>query len=372
MKFRVERDEFAEAVAWTAAALPAKPTVPVLAGLRLEVSGHELALSGFDYEVSALTRVPVTASEGGNLLVSGRLLADIVRSLPAAPIDVEVDGTRAVITCGSSRFALPTLPVEDSPALPEPPAKSGTIASDVFAHAVAQVAIAAGRDDTLPVLTGIRVEVAGELLTLVATDRYRLAVRTLSWRPEPDIADMSVLIPARTLAEAAKTLAGAGAEVVLGLGTGAAGEGLAGFTAGARRTTTRVLDGEFPKYASLIPAEFTAEARVSCAALVESVKRVSLVASRSAPIKVTFGGDECVLEAGTGDEAQATEGLAASYAGEPLTIAFNPTYLLDGLGALESDEARLAFNGAAKPAVLTGKGSEGEYRYLLMPVRLNG
>ena len=372
MRFRVERDDFAEAVAWAARSLPQRPAVPVLAGLRLAVTGHSLTLSAFDYEVSAEADLEVQADEAGTVLVSGRLLAEITRSLPAAPVELSTDGSRAVLVCGGARFTLPTLPAEDYPTLPGMPPAAGRIASDAFATAVGQVYVAAGRDDTLPVLTGIRVEIAGDTLTLAATDRYRLAVRELKWRPDGAPTEATALIPARTLADAAKTLAATGAEVEVALGSGAQGEGMAGFSGGTRRTTTRLLEGEFPKYRSLIPAEFTSTAGVSTTTLVEAVKRVALVAQRNTPIHLSLDGDQLTLDAGGGDEAQASEAIEASYDGEPLKIAFNPTYLLDGLGAIDSDIAQLAFNGPVKPAVLTGKDTESDYRYLLMPVRTSG
>jgi DNA polymerase-3 subunit beta len=372
MKFRVERDEFADAVAWTARTLPARPAVPVLAGLLLDVSGGQLTLSGFDYEVSAEATLDCQAGEGGRSLVSGRLLAEITRSLPAAPVEVSTDGSRAVLTCGSARFTLPTLPVEDYPTLPTMPDASGRIASDAFAAAVAQVFVAAGRDDTLPVLTGIRVEVEGDRIVLAATDRYRVAMRELRWRPEQADVSTVALIPARTLSEAAKTLATTGAEVAVALGVGSQGEGMAGFSGGSRRTTTRLLEGEFPKYRSLFPAEFAASATVTTSTLIEAVKRVSLVAQRNTPVRLTFEGDSLLLEVGTGDDAQASEAIEATFDGDPMTIAFNPTYLLDGLGALDSDIAHLRFNGSVKPAVVTGKDTEADYRYVIMPVRLSG
>jgi DNA polymerase-3 subunit beta len=278
------------------------------------------------------------------------------------------------LTCGSARFTLPTLPLEEYPTLPTMPEVAGTIGSDAFAAAVSSVAIAAGRDDTLPVLTGIRVELEGEELTLAATDRYRLAVRTLRWKPVDPSLSATALVPARTLAEAAKSLT-SGAEVTVALAAGSTGEGLLGLSGAARRTTTRLLDGEFPKYRSLLPDGSSATATVDTGALIEAVRRVSLVASRTSPVRLSFSGDGVVLEAGGLDEAEAAEGLPATFEGEPLTIAFNPAYLLDGLGAIDSDEARLAFTGATKPAVLTGKTGDdesGDYRYLLMPVRLAG
>ncbi|MGI8683408.1 MAG: DNA polymerase III subunit beta [Mycobacteriales bacterium] len=371
MKFRVERDVLADAVAWTARTLPSRPPVPVLAGLLLEVDGHELTLSGFDYEVAAQAQLEVTTSEGGRALVSGRLLAEICRSLPGAPVELATEGARVALNCGPARFLLPVLPVEDYPTLPEMPTASGTIGSDAFAAAVSSVATAAGRDDTLPVLTGVRVEIDGEVITLAATDRYRLAVRELRWQPEAPGLSATALVPARTLAETAKALT-AGAEVTMALAAGSAGEGLIGFTGGRRRTTTRLLDGEFPKYRSLLPTEFAATALVDTAGLVEAVKRVSLVAARHSPVRLSFSADGVELEAGGADEAQARELLEVTYDGEPMTIAFNPGYLLDGLAAIDSDVARLAFTSPARPAVVTGKDPGADYRYLLMPIRLSG
>jgi DNA polymerase III subunit beta len=377
VKFRVERDVLADAVAWTARTLPVRPAVPVLAGLLLEVEpdgGQTLALSSFDYEVSAAVSVDITASEGGRTLVSGRLLAEITRSLPAQPVDIATEGARMVVTCGTARFTLPTLPVDDYPSLPEMPAASGLVGSDAFATAVAQVAVAAGRDDTLPVLTGIRVEIDGDRLTLAATDRYRLAVRELTWQPGADGLSATALVPAKTLADTAKSLA-SGAEITIALATGGSGEGMVGFEGGGRRTTTRLLEGEFPKYRSLFPSQHAAVAELSTAAFVEAVRRVSLVAPRNSSVRLGFSAEGLLLEAGGGEEAQATEGLDCSYDGEPMTIAFNPAYLLDGLGAIDSDTAVVSFTTPSKPAVLTGKRSgeeAGEYSYLLMPVRLSG
>jgi len=375
MKIRVERDQLADAVAWAARILPQKSQLPVLSGLRLDAdSSGALKLSGFDYEVSAEAELDVTVAEAGSVLVPGRLLADITRSLPGQPVDIVTDGSRVQVSCGSARFTLPTLPLDEYPTLPDMPEVAGTLGSDAFAAAVTSVAVAAGRDDTLPVLTGIRIEIDGEDVTLAATDRYRLAVRTLRWQPADPSLQATALVPARTLAEAAKSLT-AGAEVTLALAAGTSGEGMFGLAGTTRRTTTRLLDGEFPKYRSLLPDSSAATASIDTDALTEAVRRVSLVASRTSPVRLSFSADGLVLEAGGLDEAEAAESLPASFEGDPLTIAFNPAYLLDGLGAIDSDEARLSFTAATKPAVLTGKASEdgaGDYRYLLMPVRLAG
>ncbi|GAA1100775.1 DNA polymerase III subunit beta [Nocardiopsis metallicus] len=379
MKFRVERDVLADAVAWTARTLPTRPSVPVLAGILLdagEADGRQrLRLSGFDYEVSAQVAVDIETEEAGQTLVSGRLLAEITRNLPPQTVEISTDGPKVVVSCGSAKFTLNTMPVEDYPSLPEMPGVSGTIGSDVFAAAVSQVAVAAGRDDTLPMLTGVRVEIEGETITLASTDRYRLAVRELSWKPENPELSAIALVPAKTLHDTAKTLT-SGAEVSIALSGSDSGEGMLGFEGGGRRTTTRLLDGEFPKYRALLPDTFNTVAEVSRSEFIEAVKRVSLVAERNTPLRLAFSQGALVLEAGTGEDAQAVETLEAELDGEDIQIAFNSGFLLDGLGAIGTDVARLHFTTSTKPAILTGKpaeeGSSPEYRYLIMPVRLSG
>jgi DNA polymerase III subunit beta len=378
VKFRVERDVLADAVSWAARSLPTRPPLPVLAGLLVTAEDTGLVLSSFDYEVSARVEVAAEVSDPGRALVSGRLLAEIVRSLPARPVEVVVDDAKVVLTCGSSRFALLTLPVEDYPTLPELPAAAGTLTGADFAAAVSSVAVAAGRDDTLPVLTGVRMEFEDQLLTLAATDRYRLAVREVPWTPQTPGTSTVALVQARSLAETARAL-GDAQSVTLALASGGSGEGIIGFEGESadsrRRSTTRLLDGEFPKYRALLPSESAAVASLDTATFVDAVKRVSLVAERNTPVRLSFGADELVLEAGTGDEAQATESVGCSFEGDALTIAFNPQFLLDGLGAIDSSVARVSFTTSTKPAVITAGDQDGPeaaaYRYLLMPVRLS-
>lgn len=374
MKFRVERDVLAEAVTWAARGLPTRPPVPVLAGVLLEASAEgTLTLSAFDYEVSARVTVPAEVSEPGTVLVLGRLLADISRNLPARPIDVSTDGNKVQVTCGSSRFSLLMMPADDYPTLPASPAPSGTIPGDAFTQAVAQVSIAADRGDTLPILTGVRVEIEGDRVTLLATDRYRLAMRELQWNPERTDAHHVALVPARTLSDTAKAL-GASGSIEIAFGTAAAGEGLIGFEAGQRRTTTRLLDGEYPKVTSIFPTTVDTEAVVETAALVEAVKRVSLVAERNTPVRLRFSDGQLAIEAGTGDDAQASEAIECALTGPDIEIAFNPQFLLDGLSVVGTAYSRLSFTQASRPAVLSGQDKlDGEpdesYRYVLMPVR---
>ena len=387
LKFRLVREDFADAVAWVARNLPTRPTVPVLAGVLLTGSDDGLKISGFDYEVSAEVQVAAEIASPGSVLVSGRLLSDITRALPGKPVDVAVEGTRVSLTCGSARFSLPTMAVEDYPTLPTLPEETGVISSDLFAEAIGQVAVAAGRDDTLPMLTGIRVEISGEKVVLAATDRFRLAVRELIWSTESADIEAAVLVPAKTLAEAAK--AGAdGADVHLSLGAGAAvgKEGLLGIRSEGKRSTTRLLDAEFPKFRQLLPAEHTAMATVGVAELSEAIKRVALVADRGAQVRMEFADDVLRLSAGADDVGRAEEDLPVAFSGDPLTIAFNPTYLTDGLSSLHSERVTFGFTTPSRPAVLRPAGEDDgsvgstgpfpaaqtDYVYLLMPVRLPG
>ncbi|MEV4944456.1 DNA polymerase III subunit beta [Streptomyces sp. NPDC053755] len=376
MKIRVERDVLAEAVAWVARSLPARPPAPVLAGLLLKAEDGALSFSSFDYEVSARVSVEAEVEEDGTVLVSGRLLADICRALPNRPVEISTDGVRATVVCGSSRFTLHTLPVEEYPALPEMPTATGTVPGEVFASAAAQVAIAAGRDDTLPVLTGVRIEIEGDTVTLASTDRYRFAVREFLWKPESPDASAVALVPAKTLLDTAKALT-SGDTVTLALSGSGKGEGLIGFEGAGRRTTTRLLEGDLPKYRTLFPTEFNSIAVIETAPFVEAVKRVALVAERNTPVRLSFEQGVLILEAGSSDDAQAVERVDAQLEGDDISIAFNPTFLLDGLSAIDSPVAQLSFTTSTKPALLSGRPAvdaeaDEAYKYLIMPVRLSG
>ena len=237
------------------------------------------------------------------------------------------------------------------------------------------MSIAASRDETLPILTGIRVEIEGEQLTLLATDRYRLAMRTLPWRPTDPGQSSVALVRARTLSDVAKAL-GTSADVTFALTTGGATE-MVGFEAGGRRTTSLLVDGDYPKVRALFPESAPTHALVGTHALIDAVKRVSLVAERNTPVRLTFTDGILTLEAGQGEDAQASEAVESTLVGDELSIAFNPQFLLDGLGALNTPLARLSFTQSTKPAVLSPQSEpdgpdDSSYRYLLMPVRIAG
>ena len=253
------------------------------------------------------------------------------------------------------------------------PENSGFIASDVFATAINQVAIAAGKDDSLPTLTGIHVDINKETITLAATDRYRLAVREIQWQPNNlDIAT-SALLRARTLADAAKSLVGI-TQVSLAVAPITATERLVGFASEAKTMTSRMLDGTFPPYRHLLPSESIAQATIEVSTFLDSVRRVALVTDKTVPLRLRFADSKLQLEAGAGEEAQATEELSIIYNGEAIDIAFNPTFLIDGLHAVGTPFVHIAFTGSNKPAVLSGKNEKDgptadNYRYLLMPMR---
>jgi DNA polymerase-3 subunit beta len=383
MKFQVEHDALAEAVAWVARALPSRPVVPVLSGLRLDAA-EGLTLSCFDYELSATTRLPADIAEPGTALVPGRLLAEITRSLPGQPAEFRSDGDEVTLSCGSAEFALVSLPTAEYPELPPAPPLAGTVDGGDLAAALAQVLPATSRDDTLPMLTGVCLDIRGDVVTLAATDRYRLAVRDLRWEPtDPGIRAIA-LVPGRTLADAARVMVpGVPVSVSFAVpdghgpvteergrrpaggsggsppgpalavsqrgpggrppgptraGTGGRGdprpvEGMISFDSGGRRLTGRLIAGEFIRYESRFPAEYSCRAEMPAVSLIEAVRRVSLVADRASPVRLTFGSGTVAIEAQTEGRARALERVTASFHGDEPTIAFNPHYLLDGITA---------------------------------------
>jgi DNA polymerase-3 subunit beta len=413
MKFRVGREALGEAVAWVARALSPRPVVPTLAGLLLQADDDGLTLSCFDYEVSARMRIEANVKEPGLALVPGRLLAEITRSLPALDVEVASNADSVTLTCGSAEFDLVSLPVAEYPELPEPPGPVGTVDGGVLAVAAAQVGPATSRDDTLPILTAVCLDVDGDTLSLAATDRYRMAVRDLRWDPAVPGARTAALVPGKTLAEVARTMVpGVPVTVAFGVGepgTGSAGpgpgrdphpvDGMISFEGGNRRLTARLIGGEYIKYRSRFSADFGSRALLPAGSFTEAVRRVSLVAERATPVRLTFGSGKVVIEAQTAGRARAVETVTASFTGDERVISFDPLYLLDGLNAAEASasvprsgssrddeeppdpgQIRLEFSTAAKPALITWASDEGlnpgdpastpAFRYLVVPLRV--
>ncbi|MCF8553461.1 MAG: DNA polymerase III subunit beta [Candidatus Nanopelagicales bacterium] len=363
----------AEAVAWASRTLPTKSTQPILTGMHLVADKSGLVLSGSDADVSARANLTAEVIEAGTVLIPGRLLADITRSLPSAIIDFALVGNRAQITCGRSTFTIPIMPVAEYPPLPAMPSISGNISGTDFASAISQVAIAASRDETLPAFTGVKIDVDGSTITMAATDRYRLAVRELNWSPISTSLSTHALIPAKFLAESSKSLAHS-ESISLAFATG--NEGLVGIEGSGRQTTSRMLAADFPKYRTLLPAESNTVAQLSTSALAESVKRVSLVLEREAPIRITFTNGEATITGGggSGELAEAKESIECTLTGDELTIAFNYQFLLDGLNAIDSSISVISMTTPIRPAVISGASdfgaqSDDSFKYLLMPIR---
>ncbi|OFT91040.1 DNA polymerase III subunit beta [Brevibacterium sp. HMSC24B04] len=370
MKFKVDRDVLADAVTWTTKSIPQRPAVPVLTGLLITANADgSVDLAVFDYEVSARARIAADVEVEGTILVSGRLLADIARALPPQPVVFELDGTKVSVTCGSSRFALMTMPVEEYPALPEVPETTGVISASDFQSAVGQVNIATSKDETLPILTAMRVEIEGDRVTLLATDRYRLAVREFTWNPRNPQVEAVALVRGKTMAEAAKAMSG---DIEIALAESGGKEMLA-FSSEGRVTTSLLVEGDYPKVRSLFPKDVAITAVMETSALREAVRRVSLVAERNSPIKFEFADGSLVLRAGAGDDAQATEALPATIEGEDITTGFNPGYIAEGLAQIDTPFVRFSLTEPKKPVVISGMTeADGEedtsYRYLLMPI----
>ncbi|MFF2569285.1 DNA polymerase III subunit beta [Streptomyces sp. NPDC058084] len=369
MEFRIDSGVLTEAVAWAARVLPARSPVPVLGGLLLEAADGRLRVSGLDYEASARIEVDADTLRDGRALVLGRRLLDICKVLPHGPVDCVVDGARLSVTGGGARFGLSLLPLDDYPAQPALPARRGEVDAAAFAAAVGHVAVAAGRDDSLPVLTGIRLGLEGTTMTLAATDRYRYAVRTLEWKPEipaEGVADpVDVVVPARRLTEIARSHAGAG---TVGLALDA---GSLGFESLACRTTTRLIDGRLPRHDKLFALGEHAVAVTERAPLLEAVKRVAVVAEGDSPVQLSFDGSGVHLQAGYEDDV-ASQRLPATLSGaESMTVAFHPGYLLDALGSFEASEIGLRLLGPGQRALITDAtdGGAGTHRHLLMSVK---
>ncbi|WP_188189062.1 DNA polymerase III subunit beta [Nonomuraea sp. SYSU D8015] len=363
MKIRVNRDVLAEAVAWAARVLPSRPVVPVLSGLLLE-AGEELSLSAFDYDVSARAAIDADVAEEGSVLIPGRLLAEISRSLPADDVEIVTEGQEAVLTCGSAEFGLVTMPVEDFPTLPTMPPSIGAVGGGVFASAVAQVAPAASRDDTLPMLTGIRVDIEGESVAMAATDRYRIAARDFTWRPAGADVAVSAMVPARVLVEIAKSLRGGEVSIAMG-------DGVAGFESVGRSTTVRLLDEQFIDYRSRLATDWSIRADVPVTPFVNAIKRVALVAERNTAIRLSFTQGQVLIQAGGGDIGRGTEVVECELRGDDIQIAFQSQFLLDGLVGIETDLARINLESPTRPALIQDVPGDAQpaFRYLVMSLR---
>ncbi len=376
MKFQVNRDVFSEAVSFAVKLLPQRTTLPILSGILIETTDTGLKLSSFDYEVSAQTEIVAEVEETGKILVSGRLLADIASRLPNAPVRFSTDDGKIVVSCGSANFTLLSMPVEEYPTLPQVAASSGVLPAEAFANAVAQVAVAASRDDVTPVITGVQLEVSSSSLSLVATDRYRVAVREIEWNSDDSITDtITALVPARTLTEIGKTFGHSGSISVAITSTDE--RELIAFQADRKTVTSLLIKGNFPPVKRLFPETVDNYAVLNTAELIEATRRVSLVLEREAALRFSFTVDGVTLEAIGSEQAQASETIDAFLTGTDTVVSLKPQFLLDGLGAVHSEFVRISFTKTDNPnkpgpVLITSQSSKDQagadnYKYLLQP-----
>ena len=375
MKFQVNRDVFSEAVSFAVKLLPQRTTLPILSGILLRADGSTVTLSSFDYEVSAQTSITADVTDEGTVLVSGRLLAEIASRLPNAPVEFSTDDGKIAVRCGSARFTLSSMPVEEYPSLPVVEGDAGVLPGEAFSDAVSQVSVAASRDDVTPVITGVQLENANNRLSLVATDRYRVAVREIDWESNPASEGVAALVPARTLSEIGKIFAHA-ATVTVTIVSGGDRE-LIAFSADQKTVTSLLIKGNFPPVKRLFPDVVDNYAVMNTAELIEATRRVQLVLERDAALRYTFTDDGLTLEAIGSENAQASETIDAHVVGGDSTVSLKPQFLIDGLSAVHSEFVRISFTKTDNPnkpgpVLITSQSSKDQpgddnYRYLLQP-----
>jgi DNA polymerase-3 subunit beta len=365
LKISAPREELTRQLGVVARAASTRTTVQVLAGVLLRAEAGRLELAATDMEISLRSSLEAEVESEGAVVVPSKLLADLVRLLPADEVSIEHRSGEGVveIVSGAATYRLHTYNAEDFPRLPE---TSGVELMSVDADAVLEtagrVSRAASRDESRPVLTGILVRFEAEKLVMAATDSYRLAVKETSIGSAGP--ELDAIVPARALGELTRIAQGAG-----GLEIGVLENQVVFATDGVLLTTRRI-EGQFPNYRQLLPETFEHELPLQREELLEVVRRVSVMAQRNAPIRLRFAEGELTVSAQTQDVGEARETMPAPYAAEPLEIGFNPDFFRDGIESVEGDEIRLKLISSLRPAVVQGEGDD--FSYLIMPIRLAG
>jgi len=337
----------------------------VLEGLHLSVHGDELAVTGTDLDMSIRLTTTVGGVSDGAVVVPARLSADAVKSLPAGAVEFTSGDDEVTISAGRSQVSLRSYNIEDYPAQIDPAAEAVTLSSSAFADALRQVVRAASSDEARGVITGVLIAAEEDTVRMVATDSYRLAVRDL---PDTSIlaGGQKVLVPHRALTELQRIL-GSGNELTVRLGARHAT-----FECGSTRLTTRLIEGEYPNYRNLVPASSPNLLTVGKEALLESLRRVKIMAQRdsSSAVRLTLGGDTMTLSVRDQDYGTVVEELDVRYEGDEMLVGFNPDYLMNGVDAIDADEVTLSLRDPVKAVVLRGVGKD-DYLYLLMPLRVS-
>lgn len=369
----IDSAALADAVAWTTRVIDARPAQPILAGVLLEAKEGTLQLSAFNYEISARHHIEASVEEAGVVLVTGKLLADITKSLPAERTRLETNDSSLHISCGKSNFTLQLMPQSEYPDLPEVPKPLGQVDAPTFVQAVSQASVSVSREENRPVLTGVRIQFGGDKVVMTSTDRFRLARASFSWTPQDIDTDTTTLVRGSLLRDVARSL-DEHQNVVVDFDT--ENPSLLGFENAGRVSTSQLIDGEFPAIDRLFADSYPIEAVVDKQALIGAIKRVSLVAERNAPIRIEFSAQELKLSAGSADESRAEESIDVDLDGDEITVAFNPSYLIEGLSAIAEPFVRMKMTTAVKPVEFNGQQEADsdesmDYRYLLVPMRYN-
>lgn len=368
MKLSIQQDPFSAHVQLAARALSTRSAMPALGGILLTARTDEVELAATDMEVSLVLTVPgANVEQEGSVLLPGRLLGDVVRSLPEGEVKIaqRPEQRDVEIAAGSATFHLRTLPAEDFPRLPSLDGDALSLPGAALSETVERVARAASRDEVRPILTGILLSASGESLTMVATDSYRLSVKHTPLEAAV-AAELEANVPARALRELARVVAQEGVEQV----EIARPANQIVFRAGDVVLASRLIDGQFPNYRQLVPESFEHEVRLPRDELLEACRRISQLAQRNAPLKLAFSEGELRISAETPDVGDAAESMPAPYSGEELEIAFNPQYLIEGVDSIPTDELVFQLTSPLRPGLLRPAG-EDDYSYLVMPIRLN-
>jgi DNA polymerase III subunit beta len=369
MKLSIARDKLFDALQLVSRAVSSRATLPSLAGVYLEAAGGTLTLRATDMELGlALTLDEVTAEQDGAVLLPGRLLADVVRSLPQGKMTLALRAEQrdVELTAGGARFHLRTLAAEDFPRLPQAEGEAARLPAGPLAETIERVARAASRDEVRPILTGVLVQAEGSTLTMVATDSYRLSVRHTDLEGAALSEPIEANVPARALRELARVIASEGAEEVEIAMPG----NQVIFRAAGVVLSSRLIDGQFPSWRQLIPESFEHDVRLPREELLDVTRRVSQLAQRNAPLRLALAEGELTVAAETPDIGDASEGMPAPYSGEPMEIAFNPQFFIEGIDSVEGDEISLQVSSPLRPGLLRPVGTE-DFSYLVMPIRLN-
>lgn len=368
MKFQADRDILTDAISFVVRLVSPRPQLPQLSGVVIEANGKEVTFSVFDYEVSAKATISANVENSGKVLVQARLLSDIISKLPSEAVSIDHSESRVQIVSGSSKFSLSAMSMTEYPATPATPAGSGKVPGELFAEAINQVSVAASREEVTPVLTAVMISANNKELSLIATDRFRVATRNISWQGSGS--DKEILVPARVVGEIAKTFAH---EKEISIGFAEGEKEMVGFSSGSKSVTTSTIKGKYPAVLSLFPADTPHFAVANTQDLINATKRVGLVVDRDKPLRFKFTSNDIVLESIGSDVADASEQIGCSLTGDENTVSLKPQYLVDALSGIDTEMVSLGFtsnpNNPNKPGpvLITPIGSSQHYKYLLQP-----